>query len=261
MAKMKLFIVPPGDFATTAGDYVARRMFEFGDAVSFVLGTATGGTMEGLYSTLVARARRDSDLALCLRTAHYFGMDEYVGLEPDNPQSYEFFMRKHLLTPLGTPTRNLKLPSEKTVLASPLAEDGRSVYDQMIFDVGGIDLQLAGIGENGHLAFNEPGSMRTSWARRVELAPGTKEANARFFSNSSEVPCEAYTMGIQTILKAKSVVLCASGKKKARAVQRMIEGRPGSDCPASFLLDHGDVTVFLDWDAASDLHLRSGLYT
>jgi glucosamine-6-phosphate deaminase len=130
----------------------------------------------------------------------------------------------------------------------------------MIFDVGGIDLQLAGIGENGHLAFNEPGSMRTSWARRVELAPGTKEANARFFF-SSEVPCEAYTMGIQTILRAKSVVLCASGKKKARAVQRMIEGRPGSDCPASFLLDHGDVTVFLDWDAASDLHLRSGLYT
>lgn len=259
MAKVNLFIVPPGDFAAAAGDYVARRVYEFRDSLSCVIGTATGGTMEGIYSCLVARGLKDSILKQVLWSASFFGMDEYVGLDPDDPQSYNFFMKKHLLNPLGIPAQNLRLPNEKTVSLSPLAEDGRSVYDQMIFDVGGIDLQLAGIGENGHLAFNEPGSAVTSWASRVKLAQRTIDSNARFFSNSSEVPCEAYTMGIQTILKAKSVVLFASGKKKAQAVQRMIEGLPGPDCPASFLLDHRDVTVFLDWDAASDL--RSSLYT
>jgi glucosamine-6-phosphate deaminase len=258
MAKIKLFVVPPDDFAQTAGDYLVSRIFSLA-CFPYTLGTATGGTMESIYGRLVERALWDSRLLESLRAANYFAMDEYVGLSACNPWSYSYFMHQRLLSPLGIPTENLRLPSAETAIPSPDAQGGYSVYDQMIASLGGIDLQFAGIGENGHLAFNEPGSLITSWTRRIRLAPGTIEANARFFSDPSQVPHEAYTMGVQTILSAKSVVLFASGKKKARAVQRMIEGLPGSDCPASFLLNHRDVTVFLDRDAAGDL--RSGLYS
>jgi glucosamine-6-phosphate deaminase len=253
---MKFVIVPQEEFAQAAGDYLVRRIFSL-SSFPYTIGTATGGTMEGIYRGLVERALGDPGLLGSLRAANYFAMDEYVGLSADNPQSYSYFMKQRLLSPLGIHMENLRLPSEETAIPSRDAPGGYSVYDQMIAAVGGIDLQFAGIGENGHLAFNEPGSLETSWTRRIQLAPGTIQANARFFSDPSEVPCEAYTMGIQTILNAKSVILFASGKKKARAVQRMIEGLPGSDCPASFLVRHNDVTVFLDWDAAADL--RSGL--
>jgi glucosamine-6-phosphate deaminase len=258
MAKIKLFVVPPDDFPQTAGDYLVSRIFSL-TCFPYALGTATGGTMEGIYGRLVERAGGDDRLLKSLGEANYFAMDEYVGLSADNRKSYSYFMEHRLLSPLGIPMENLRLPSEETAIPSADAADGRSVYDQMIAAVGGIDLQFAGIGENGHLAFNEPGSSEKSWTRRVQLVQSTIDANARFFSNPSEVPREAYTMGIQTILNAKSLILFASGKKKARAVQRMVEGRPGSDCPASFLLNHRDVTVFLDWDAAADL--RSGLYS
>ncbi len=258
MAKVQLLIVPPEDFGQMAGDYLVSRIFSIFSFPSYTLGTATGGTMEGIYRHLVERALIDSILRTSLRMASYFGMDEYVGLNADNPQSYAFFMRKHLLDPIGISVENLRLPSAESVTCAPEADDGPSVYDQMIGSFGGIDLQFAGIGENGHLAFNEPGSSEKSWTRRVQLVQSTIDANARFFSNPSEVPREAYSMGIQTILNAKSVILFASGKKKSKAVQRMLEGRPGPDCPASFLVGHNDVTVFLDWDAASDL--RSGLY-
>lgn len=258
MAKVNLFIVPPAYFAQAAGDYVVARVQEVATSGPLNIGTATGGTMEGIYRQLVTRAGRDSALLNSLRQASCFAMDEYVGKDPKDPQSYSYFMSQHLLNPLGV-LEELMLPSETTACPSDSAGDNRSVYDQIIASRGGIKIQFAGIGENGHLAFNEPGSERTSWTRRVRLSDSTIEANARFFSHLSEVPREAYTMGIQTILNAESIILFACGRKKARAVQRMIEGLPGSDCPASFLLDHRNVTVFLDWDAASDL--RSGLYT
>lgn len=253
LTKMKLHIVPPSCFARAAGDYIVSILLEIADSFSLTIGTATGGTMEGIYTCLVERALRDSILQESLQKASYFGMDEYVGLCAEDHQSYAFFMRRHLLSPIGIPIENLRLPSEETAIPVPDVFDDYSVYDQMIASLGGLDIQFAGIGENGHLAFNEPGSAITSWTRRVQLAQSTIDANARFFSDPSEVPREAYTMGLQTVLKAKRVILFASGKKKARAIQRMIEGLSGPDCPASFLLSHPDVTVFLDWDAAANL--------
>ena len=253
MSKIKMFLVPNEHFAQAASDHIVSMIFQLVNSVSFTLGTATGGTMEDIYRFITERARRDFYLRESLQRANYFGMDEYVGLRADNPQSYAFFMRKHLLDPIGISPENLRLPCAETVMCAPEANDGRSVYDQMIASLGGLDIQFAGIGENGHLAFNEPGSSEKSWTRRVQLTQSTIEANARFFSNPSEVPREAYTMGLQTVLNARRVILFASGKKKARAIQRMIEGLPGPDCPASFLLRHPDVTVFLDWDAAANL--------
>jgi glucosamine-6-phosphate deaminase len=252
MAEMKLFIVPSESFAQAAADHVVARVQEVATSGPLNIGTATGGTMEGIYRHLVTRALRDSILLNSLRQASYFAMDEYVGKAPNDPQSYSYFMHTHLLCPLSISQR-LTLPGETTARPSESADDESSVYDQIIANRGGIKIQFAGIGENGHLAFNEPGSEITSWTRRVQLSESTIEANARFFLNRSEVPREAYTMGIQTILNAESVILFACGRKKAKAVQRMIKGPSGSDCPASFLLNHRDVTVFLDWDAAADL--------
>jgi len=253
MTKMKMFLVPNEHFVQAAGDHIVSLLSQIADSPSLTIGTATGGTMEGIYRCLIERVLRDSILRESLKGASYFGMDEYVGLGADNPQSYTCFMRKHLLDPLGISRENLRLPSAETVMRAPAAKDGRSVYDEMIASVGGIDIQFAGIGENGHLAFNEPGSSEHSWTRRVQLVQSTIDANARFFSNPSEVPREAYTMGLQTVLNAKRVILFASGKKKAQAVYRMIAGLPREDCPASFLQNHPDVTVFLDWEAAANL--------
>lgn len=250
--KVNLFVVPPANFARAASDYLISVVQGLSES-SCVIGTATGGTVEDIYRLTVERALIDSRLRETLCNASYFGMDEYAGLSPDNPQSYAHFMRTRLLAPVGIPQENLRLPSEETVAPAPGATDGRSVYDEMIASLGGIDVQIAGIGENGHIAFNEPGSSPTSWTRRVELAERTIAANARYFSDTSEVPREAFSMGVQTVLSAKKIILFASGRKKSLAIQRMLEGLPGKDCPASFLLTHADVTVFLDWDAAERL--------
>jgi len=250
--KVDLVIVPRDSFGQMASDYLANAIKAVSSS-SPVIGTATGGTVEDIYNHLAARSRGDTVLRETLVNSSYFGMDEYAGMSPDNPQSYAYFMRKHLLAPTGIPPENLRLPSEKTVAPAPGSTDGRSVYDDLIESLGGIDVQIAGIGENGHLAFNEPGSDITSWTRRVQLADKTIAVNSRYFSDPSEVPREAYSVGIQTVLRAKEVILFASGKKKSWAVQRMVEGLPGPDCPASYLLTRPNVTVFLDWDAADNL--------
>lgn len=238
-----------------ASDFLANRIADFSDNRPMNIGTATGGTMEEIYRHLVDRAKRSSGLANALGEAQYFAMDEYVGLSGDHPQSYAFFMRERMLRPLGISALNFHLPGEENVAAAPGAGGCISIYDKMMEDAGGIDLQLAGIGENGHLAFNEPGSSRESWTRRVQLTLSTVRANSRFFSHPAEVPREAYSMGIASIMRAESVVLFASGKKKALALERMLRGRPGEDCPASILTLHPNATVFADWEAASRLRV------
>ncbi len=253
MTRIKLVIVPPEEFGRMASDYIANRIIDFHDRRPMNIGTATGGTMEGIYGSLIERARRDDALANALQTVNYFAMDEYVGLDGDHPQSYAYFMRSRLLEPAAVSTSRLQLPNKENVEPAPGAGGCISMYDQMMTDCGGIDLQLAGIGTNGHVAFNEPGTSRDSWTRRVLLSESTISANSRYFSDPSEVPREAYSIGIATIMRAERVVLFASGKNKASALERMIRGRPGDDCPASVLTLHPNCTVFMDWEAASKL--------
>lgn len=209
-----------------------------------VLGLATGSTPVGTYRQLVRMYREDG---LDFSGVTSFNLDEYIGLGPDHPQSFRHFMQQHLFDHIN--------------IAETHVPDGRAAdidrhsrdYEENIRIAGGIDLQILGIGSNGHIAFNEPGSAVDSPTRAVDLTPDTINANSRFFDSIDEVPRRAVTMGIGTILQAKRIVLIAIGKGKADAVKRAIEGDPDLSHPASLLQQHHDVTFVLDQDAASEL--------
>ena len=205
-----------------------------------VLGLATGSTPETLYQNWVKSDLNCEDLTS-------INLDEYVGLTPDNPQSYHYFMQKHLFD---------KKPFKKTYVPDGMAKDIPAFckeYDQIIKD-NPIDIQLLGIGRNGHIAFNEPGTPFDIGTHEVKLTENTIEANARFFDNEDEVPKSAICMGTANIMQSKKIVLMAFGEKKAQAIKEMIEGGPiTEDVPASILQKHPDVTVIVDKAAAQEL--------
>lgn len=213
-----------------------------------VLGLATGSTMQPVYADLIARHRAG---ALSFANATSFNLDEYVGLSPDHPQSYHQTMRQLLFDQVDMDPARCHLPRGDA--ADPAAEAAR--YDEAIASAGGIDIQLLGIGRNGHIGFNEPTSSLGARTRIKTLTSGTRAANARFFGDTETVPRHAITMGIANILEARRCVLVATGQAKAEAVARMIEGPLGADCPASALQLHPRATVIVDRAAADALRL------
>jgi glucosamine-6-phosphate deaminase len=212
-----------------------------------VLGLATGGTPVGTYRELVRMHREDG---LDFSHVTSFNLDEYIGLGPDHPQSFRHFMQQHLFDHV-----NITQTHVPDGLATDLALHARA-YEENIRLAGGIDLQILGIGSNGHIAFNEPGSAADSRTRAIDLTPDTINANSRFFDSIDEVPRHAITMGIGTILEAKEIVLMAMGQGKADAVKRAIEDDPDVSHPASWLQHHDQVTFVLDRDAARQLASR-----
>lgn len=214
-----------------------------------VLGLATGGTPVGTYEELV-RMHREEGLDFSRVTT--FNLDEYVGLEPDHPQSYRYFMQQNLFDHINVRPENTHVPSGAE---SDHAAYGQW-YEEQIAAAGGIDLQLLGIGGDGHLAFNEPGSSLASRTRMVVLAEQTIRDNARFFDSAEEVPQAAISMGMGTILAARRCVMLASGISKAKPVREALEGPVSAMVPASALQLHADTTVVLDRDAADLLELR-----
>ena len=235
------------DQADQAALLVAERIAESIRAKpEIVLGLATGGTPLGIYRELVRMHREES---LDFSNVTTFNLDEYVGLGPKHPQSYRFFMQQQLFDHINIKPSNTHVPNG---LASDIEAHARE-YEASVRAAGGIDLQLLGIGENGHIAFNEPGSPADSRTRRVDLTEATIEANSRFFSSMDDVPRHAITMGIATILDAKRIILMASGKRKANAIREAIEGPINESCPASQLQRSGDVTFVLDAAAAAQL--------
>jgi len=209
-----------------------------------VLGLATGSTPLPTYEALVELYKAG---IVDFSTVRTFNLDEYVGISRDHEQSYYSFMFEHLFSKVNIDPENVQVPH-------PVSEDLEEdcvAYDSAIDDAGGIDLQILGIGHNGHIAFNEPSDLFTYGTHIVELTESTIEANKRFFASADEVPRKAMTMGIGTIMKAREIVLVASGKDKAQAVAAMVLGEIDPLCPASALLLHPQVTVFLDADAAS----------
>lgn len=208
-----------------------------------VLGWATGGTMEAFYAELV---QLQQQRPLSWRDVTSFNLDEYVGLAADHPQSYRFYMRHRLFMPLG-------MDEERTHLLrgdAPSWAEVCTAYEQAIAAAGGIDLQMLGIGENGHVGFNEPGSSLDSRTRFTRLSVQTIAANRRFFAPGEWQPDTALTMGIQTILEAKQVVMLALGAKKSPAVAAMVRGPVSEHCPASALQRHPATTLVLDPEAA-----------
>ncbi|MEV7767629.1 glucosamine-6-phosphate deaminase [Microbacterium sp. NPDC086615] len=175
-----------------------------------------------------------------------FALDEYVGLDAADPRSYAAYVRSVIAEPLGIPSQNVRVPSGAT------AADA-DAYERAIAEAGGVDLQIVGIGRNGHIGFNEPGSDAETRTRVVALDESTRRANAEHFGGDlSLVPTHAMTQGVATILSARRIVLVASGRAKARALRAALTGPVSADNPASFLQRHPDVTVVADPDALSE---------
>jgi len=208
------------------------------------LGLATGGTMIPIYARLAAIAAAGETRLAQVRS---FNLDEYVGLSPDHPQSYRHFMNAHLVGPAGMDPARMEIPSG----IAPDADAEARRYEAVLAAEGPMDLQLLGLGVNGHIGFNEPGSSVGSRTRVVTLDERTVQANARFFAKDEDVPRKAISMGIATILSARRILIVATGAAKAEAVRAMIEGPVGPDCPASFLRCHAAVEMILDREAAS----------
>ncbi len=213
-----------------------------------VLGLATGATPLGLYKELV-RMHKDEGLDFSQVTT--FNLDEYVGLTQNHPQSYHYFMHENFFKHINIPKQNIYIPSGTTDNYEAFC----SWYEQRIRDCGGIDLQLLGIGSDGHIAFNEPSSSLGSRTRIKTLAQQTIEDNARFFDTLDQVPIYAITMGVGTILEARKIILLASGKNKAGAVAAAVEGPVTSMITASALQLHRDTICVIDHEAASSLKM------
>jgi glucosamine-6-phosphate deaminase len=235
----------PEEMSKTAARVVARTLNSKPNAV---LGLATGSTPLGLYKELV-RMHQEEGLDFSQITT--FNLDEYVGLTHKHPQSYHYFMYENLFRHINIPKQNIYIPSGTTDNYEAFCK----WYEQRIVESGGIDLQILGIGSDGHIAFNEPTSSLGSRTRIKTLARQTIEDNARFFSAPDEVPVYAITMGVGTILEAHKIILLAHGKHKADAVAAAIEGPVTSKVTASALQLHRDVMFIVDRDAASALDM------
>lgn len=209
-----------------------------------VLGLATGSTPIGTYEHL-ASAYENGDLDFSQVTS--INLDEYKGLSPENDQSYRYFMNTNLFSKVNIDINNTYVPNG----LEPDADKACSDYDKIIEDAGGIDLQLLGLGLNGHIGFNEPSDSFTCGTNCVDLTQSTIDANSRFFESYDDVPKQAYTMGIKTIMQAKKVVVVVNGKNKAQIVKDAFFGPVTPQVPASILQLHGDVTIIGDAEAMS----------
>src|SRR5690625_3509455 len=204
-----------------------------------VLGLATGSTPEGMYAYL---AKKYNEGNVSFSDVQTFNLDEYVGLDEENPNSYKYYMKHHLFNHIDLPVQNAHLPNGT---AADLAGECNA-YEKKIEEVGKIDLQVLGIGLNGHIGFNEPGTSFQSRTHIVELDASTRQANARFFESMDEVPTQALTMGIASIMSSKEILLLISGEGKAETLAKLLEGSISEDFPASILHEHPNVTVIAD---------------
>lgn len=229
-----------------AADFVTELIQRKPDAV---LGLATGSTPLGLYRELIRR-HKEEDLDFSQVTT--FNLDEYYGLEPDHPQSYHYFMWDNLFKHINVRESHVNIPSGTAQDVDACCTE----YEQRITDAGGIDLQVLGIGSDGHIGFNEPGSSLASRTRMTTLTTETIADNSRFFAENEEVPRFSITMGVGTIMDAKTCMIIAAGAKKSRIWADFIEGPVTSQVTASALQLHPHVIALCDEECASGLRRR-----
>ncbi|MFH1747281.1 MAG: glucosamine-6-phosphate deaminase [Planctomycetota bacterium] len=241
---MEIIITETTDqMSRLAADMIERQLLR---KPSSVLGLATGSTPTGLYQELV---RRHKEEVLDFSKVISFNLDEYLDLSPSHSQSYRYFMDQHLFNHVNIDACNIHVPYGHAEEVEEFCE----WYEQEIKRAGGIDLQILGIGADGHIAFNEPGSSLGSRTRLKTLTRQTIEDNSRFFDDPEEVPRFAITMGVGTILEAERILLLASGANKAAIVAQAIEGPITAQVSASALQMHREVTVIVDEQAGSQL--------
>lgn len=243
---MEILIRPTADaVARTAADLVDSAVRAAGSH-GITLGLATGSSPEGLYAELIRRHREEG---LSFAHARAFLLDEYRGLPAEHPQSYYATIRRILTGALDIPDDAVRSPRGDA--ADAAAEAAR--YDASIAAAGGVDLQILGVGRNGHIAFNEPTCSLASRTREVRLTASTIEANSRFFDSPQDVPTSALTQGIGTILEARRIVLIAQGEQKAEAIAQAVEGPIAALWPVTALQLHPHATLVIDDAAAAQL--------
>lgn len=228
------------ELAYCAAQHVRKVLEKNANAV---LGLPTGTTPITLYKQLVHDYQNDK---ISFNGVTTFNLDEYVGLPPDHPQSYRSFMNRHLFDHIDIELSRTHVPS-----GTGTSTETAQTYEAQIKAADGIDLQILGIGRNGHIGFNEPSSSLGSRTRVKTLTTATLIDNKRFFHTNEFQPTMAITMGIATILESRELLLIASGSSKAIAVRAMIEGSISSSCPASALQQHAKVTIIVDQEAAA----------
>ena len=211
-----------------------------------ILGLATGGTPVGMYKELI---KKNALGEISFKEVSSYNLDEYYPIERTNDQSYDYFMKENLFNHIDINLENTHIPNG---MAANSCQES-AAYDQAVRAVGGVDIQVLGIGSNGHIGFNEPSDIFEPATHRVQLDERTIQDNARFFGSIDEVPTEAITMGIGTIMTAKSILLLASGAGKAPIIKEMLTGKVDPRVPASILQFHPNVTVVLDEAAAEEL--------
>ncbi|GIP49481.1 Glucosamine-6-phosphate deaminase 1 [compost metagenome] len=204
-----------------------------------ILGLATGSTPVGVYEKLIELYKEGS---VSFKQASSYNLDEYIGLPAGHPESYRRFMDEKLFNHIDILSENTHVPSGAAADPEQAAKD----YTKLLDEVGQIDLQLLGLGHNGHIGFNEPGEELTGPPHVVKLEERTRLANARFFSSIDEVPTHALTMGIGSILQAKQILLMAKGEDKAEVIAKALKGPITTQCPASLLQTHSNVVVVVD---------------
>ncbi|MDQ0613630.1 glucosamine-6-phosphate deaminase [Microbacterium sp. W4I4] len=232
---------------TLAGELVAEEIVRLIDTVAEpVLGLATGSTPLPVYEALRERLKGHDVSHL-----RGFALDEYVGIDPGHPESYRSVISREVVEPLGLDPARIRVPDGSIETIEHAGDD----YDAAILAAGGVDLQILGIGTDGHIGFNEPGSSFASTTRIKTLTERTRQDNARFFESVHDVPQHCITQGLGTILRARHLVLLAFGEGKADAVAAALEGPVSAMVPASAVQLHAHVTVVLDEAAASKLKL------
>lgn len=229
------------DMSVKAAHIIAAQMLIKEDSV---LGLATGSTPEGLYAELVKEYEAGY---LDFSKITTINLDEYKGIDRENPESYYYYMHDNLFSHVNIKEENVNLPNGM----EPDAEKECARYDAVIEATGGIDLQLLGVGHNGHIAFNEPADAFTKGTSCISLTERTIQANKRFFEREEDVPRQAYTMGIKTIMSAEKILMVVNGKEKAETVRDAFFGPITPKVPASVLQLHKNVIVVGDEEAFS----------
>jgi len=234
------------EMSQKAAEYIIEKVSQ---NHNLKLGLATGGTPVGTYKNIIEDHQKNGTSYQNVTT---FNLDEYVGLSGENKNSYRYFMNEKLFNHIDINKNNTNIPRGD---CKDIEEECLR-YESLLAKYGGIDLQILGIGSNGHIGFNEPGTSFTSQTHEIKLAPSTINANARFFKRIEEVPTKAITMGISTIMKSKEILLLVSGESKKDAMAKLLNGNVTESFPASVLKNHPCVTIIADKAAVSGLKIN-----
>lgn len=235
------------ELSEIAADFIIKRIKQ---NPHLVLGLATGGTPKGTYQQLIQQYKQGN---VSFQNVKTINLDEYVGLPTSNPNSYRSYMNENLFNHTDFQLSNIHLPNGNALNM----EEECKRYDSLLEEVKGADLQILGIGRNGHIGFNEPGTPFQTKTHIVTLADSTRKANARFFDHIDEVPTHAITMGIQSILSSDEILLLAFGEDKSEALYQLLNGAIHEDFPASALRTHKHVTIVVDSHALSKVFISS----